>query len=431
MTLRCPGAIQACDFPSVPEDHQDQLAQLVVAANQALEAAPTGGVTPSHVKGIRGGFSSLLRESIRCRFEDRFQGIQKSSSAPRIYEFFEAWCYLHQVPAKMDQVARMPACEARSVLQGIYREFLPALALSEWLGQHAKTKVRGEADATRGSAPATQHQVPAALVAEIERVVGAARPEYMRRFIECAEADFASCCASWGRDTPTLRELQRCGYSESIREHYQNIAELLTEGPLHKAALDPERLRTAASAYADRVFRGIVSKLLSKGRHIEAPIIHMPSSYQFTLTGRLLGKPVQVKQDVILNRSVYGKLFEQFPARFTYDGRAISEARLKKMIETPSTDDPVADRLFVAAFPGGLSYADRSVEVDGDFKQLAFLPYHTLELQWRVANPPADLRAEIESSAAEMQARSGESFEVSTSGQTVLLGSAIEAGPGG
>lgn len=81
----------------------------------------------------------------------------------------------------------------------------------------------------------------------------------------------------------------------------------------------------------------------------------------------------------------------------------------------------MSDRLFIGVFPTGISFADRSVEVHGDYKRLAFLPFSTLALEI-AQDCPADLRAEIDAYAATIQARRGQPFTVSTSGQTVVLG---------
>ena len=79
-------------------------------------------------------------------------------------------------------------------------------------------------------------------------------------------------------------------------------------------------------------------------------------------------------------------------------------------------------RLFIGVFPCGISYADRHHEEHGDYKSLAFLPYGSLILEFR-KGCPAELRAEITADAAAIQARKGEQYQVSTCGQTVLLGS--------
>jgi hypothetical protein len=79
-------------------------------------------------------------------------------------------------------------------------------------------------------------------------------------------------------------------------------------------------------------------------------------------------------------------------------------------------------RLFIGVFPGGIVYADRARETFGDYERLAFLPFGTLEFQWSKNPCPASLRALVVADAAGVQARRGEDFQVSTSGQTVRLG---------
>lgn len=81
------------------------------------------------------------------------------------------------------------------------------------------------------------------------------------------------------------------------------------------------------------------------------------------------------------------------------------------------------DRLFAGVYPCGIVYADRKREKAGDYLRLAFLSYTTLKLEWEPnASMPADLRDEIERDAGLIQARKGELFQISSSGQTVRLG---------
>lgn len=81
----------------------------------------------------------------------------------------------------------------------------------------------------------------------------------------------------------------------------------------------------------------------------------------------------------------------------------------------------MTDRIFCGVYPAGLVYADRQREVAGDYARLAFLPYATLEPEFE-RSCPRELRVSIEADVAAMQARRGELFEISTCGQTVLLG---------
>lgn len=88
------------------------------------------------------------------------------------------------------------------------------------------------------------------------------------------------------------------------------------------------------------------------------------------------------------------------------------------------TTDPLWDRLFIGLYPAGVVYADRTKEKDGDYARCAFLPYDDLALKIE-PDCAAELRPLIEHDASEMQAKRGQEYQVSSSGQTVLLGSAL------
>lgn len=80
------------------------------------------------------------------------------------------------------------------------------------------------------------------------------------------------------------------------------------------------------------------------------------------------------------------------------------------------------ERLFCGVFPGGLVFADRGREKNGDYARLAFMPYSTLEVKIEPDCPKA-LVPLIQESVRGMQARRGEEFPLSTCGQSIILGS--------
>jgi hypothetical protein len=89
------------------------------------------------------------------------------------------------------------------------------------------------------------------------------------------------------------------------------------------------------------------------------------------------------------------------------------------MNELIGKDNP--DPLFAGVFPCGISYANRHIEVNGDYKRLGFLCFSTLELEVEKDCPP-ELAERIRRDAATLQARKGETYSVSACGQTALLG---------
>jgi len=85
------------------------------------------------------------------------------------------------------------------------------------------------------------------------------------------------------------------------------------------------------------------------------------------------------------------------------------------------------ERLFTAVFSwSGIGYADVAREVRGDFKQLAFLDFGTLKLEFE-KDCPAEFRALICAHAAELQARKGQPYGDVQSGQYVTLGHKLPA----
>ncbi len=87
------------------------------------------------------------------------------------------------------------------------------------------------------------------------------------------------------------------------------------------------------------------------------------------------------------------------------------------------TDTP--DRLFSGVYPTGTVYADRTVEKDGDYKRLAFFSFsnHNLEIE---DDCPEELKDRIIRDAASIQIRRGEQFPISTAGQYIELGYALD-----
>lgn len=114
---------------------------------------------------------------------------------------------------------------------------------------------------------------------------------------------------------------------------------------------------------------------------------------------------------------VYGAEFNSEPGKFEF-------ARFEPVAASSASTPSASDRLFMGVYPCGIVYSDRSREEAGDYVKLGFLPYDTLSLELR-PGVPEDLRALIEADAAKMAARAGQHFQISSSGQTVMLGSKL------
>lgn len=82
------------------------------------------------------------------------------------------------------------------------------------------------------------------------------------------------------------------------------------------------------------------------------------------------------------------------------------------------------DRLLICVYPAGFSYVDRGRKVDGDYQKLAFLPFSNL-VPDIAKDCPKELLPLVMADIQDLQARRGESYQVSTCGQTITLGHAL------
>lgn len=84
-----------------------------------------------------------------------------------------------------------------------------------------------------------------------------------------------------------------------------------------------------------------------------------------------------------------------------------------------------SERIFSGVYPTGIVYADRWNDRGGDYKRLAFLSFGKLELMIE-DDCPVLLADIIRSDASSIQSMVGQSYRISTCGQTVRLGHQLE-----
>lgn len=93
------------------------------------------------------------------------------------------------------------------------------------------------------------------------------------------------------------------------------------------------------------------------------------------------------------------------------------------MPDTATTDEH--DPIFRCIMSTGWWWSDRTREQNGDYTKLAFLSFSKLELEIFPGCPKA-WRPKIEKEAARYQAMKGEAYQISTAGQTITLGHALD-----
>lgn len=95
--------------------------------------------------------------------------------------------------------------------------------------------------------------------------------------------------------------------------------------------LNDAAIAARGEAYALATIEAWEAKISAKmGELTEAECRRMDGQ-RFLITGKRGDLAVSIEQDMIVNVSVKGKLFNQFPARIYVDGKFTSEAKYKKL----------------------------------------------------------------------------------------------------
>lgn len=95
--------------------------------------------------------------------------------------------------------------------------------------------------------------------------------------------------------------------------------------------LNPEKVAEAAARYADLTAAAWEGKIQAKLGELDAATVHRLDGLRFRITGTRAGRAVEIQQDMILNVSSKGTVFNQFPARLYVERKFTSEAAYKRM----------------------------------------------------------------------------------------------------
>lgn len=102
------------------------------------------------------------------------------------------------------------------------------------------------------------------------------------------------------------------------------------DGPA-KYALNPEAVENMAKQHATETVMAWANKIEGKmGELDKAECLHI-SGCRFAIIGVKGDNNVRIEQDMIVNVSVKGKIFNQFPARIYVNTKFMSEAKFKKL----------------------------------------------------------------------------------------------------
>lgn len=96
-----------------------------------------------------------------------------------------------------------------------------------------------------------------------------------------------------------------------------------------KKILNEQALETNGEAYAAATIGEWQAKIESKLEKIEDVEVKDLNNCRFAISGTRAGRKIFIDQDMIINTSSRGTLFNQFPARIYVDGKFTSEKNYK------------------------------------------------------------------------------------------------------
>lgn len=189
------------------------------------------------------------------------------------------------------------------------------------------------------------------LHAYLRRLVDAKKPALMASLESSYRRLFNAIVAEWG---PQLYKEGVNAQGRTVRYHmsstertYNTLRAFTTGGERSNhgsasapVAIDEAKLARLVDGQATEALVELFSKLIGKIGELEDPRAEGLDGVSFRLTGTRTGDgtrhSVRIEQSMIINFSMYGKAFNQFPALIYIDGKKTSEAKYKQMFGGPA-----------------------------------------------------------------------------------------------
>lgn len=96
-------------------------------------------------------------------------------------------------------------------------------------------------------------------------------------------------------------------------------------------SLSEDRLASFANRLANEMADDVLSKVNAKVGQLDTASVTLVSGANFLINGSKNGHSVAIEQNQIINVSVKGKLFNQYPSRIYVDGKFTSAAKFAKI----------------------------------------------------------------------------------------------------
>jgi hypothetical protein len=164
-------------------------------------------------------------------------------------------------------------------------------------------------------------------ITALTAALDAHKPSLAAHFATFAERRFAALVKQFG---PSLRGV----YNSTQYRNWTAIASLTTtNGDRVNSGylLVADRVAAAAAQFADATVATWADKIAAKLGELDGAEVRHLDGYRFAVVGTKGDRTIRIEQDMIINVSVKGTLFNQFPSRIYVDGKFTSAANYAKL----------------------------------------------------------------------------------------------------
>ncbi len=169
---------------------------------------------------------------------------------------------------------------------------------------------------------------------ELNLALNAFRPELEARFISHMERSLARLQEKFGANLKGIaNSTSYTFWSEQVRPLTHNTA--ASNGTYRPGeanyVLVPEKVAAAAAAFAEATVLAWEAKITAKLGELDSAKVTRMGGAEFNITGTRNGMDVRITQQMIVNVSSKGTLYNQFPALIYVNGKFTSAAKYAKL----------------------------------------------------------------------------------------------------
>lgn len=122
-------------------------------------------------------------------------------------------------------------------------------------------------------------------------------------------------------------------FKEAIRPICDDLRKSDSISEKSNFVINPDKLEKVADSYTTFSIEEMYSKINNKINGVSDVEVLIVQNCEFIIKAKLYENTVLIQQQMIINVSSKGKLFNQYPARIYVNGKQISEKKFKELLK--------------------------------------------------------------------------------------------------